>query len=158
MTMSACIDAPVAKVWAVLSDLEAIHLWVPAILRSYCPEQSRGVGAMRVCELAQATLRETIIEWDEGRSFKYRGEGAPMLATATNLWACAPHGSEQTLVTSTAEAVIKGGVFGRALEPLFRPIFTRMGARSLSSLKYLVEHGEPFTGAQRDLPAAAALC
>jgi len=37
LTATACIDAPVHAVWAVLSDLDAIHLWVRAIQHSYCP-------------------------------------------------------------------------------------------------------------------------
>ena len=78
MTGSVCIDAPVEKVWAVLSELEEIPLWVPAIKHAHCPAQRRGVGASRICELKQATILETILEWDEGRSFRYRGEGAPM--------------------------------------------------------------------------------
>ena len=147
MTGSVCIDAPVENVWAVLSDLEAIHVWVPAIRRAYCPARRRGVGAVRVCELGQGTLRETVLEWNEGRSFKYRGDGAPMLETATNLWTVEAHGERQTLVTTTSEAVIKGGLFGRVLEPLMKVMFERMGARSLASLKYLVEHGEPYTSA-----------
>lgn len=79
-----CIDAPVEKVWAVLSSLESIHLWVRSIRHSYCPEASRGVGALRICELKRATIHETIVAWDEGRSFTYRGEGAPMMKSATN--------------------------------------------------------------------------
>jgi hypothetical protein len=54
---TACIDAPVNDVWAVLSDLGAIHVWVRAIERSYCPARERGVGATRVCELKQADRR-----------------------------------------------------------------------------------------------------
>ena len=60
---------------------------------------------MRVCELKQVRIEETIVEWDEGRSFKYRGLGAPMMASATNLWTVEPHG-EQTLVTTTAEVTM----------------------------------------------------
>jgi carbon monoxide dehydrogenase subunit G len=157
MTSSACIDAPPSAVWAVLSDLEAIHLWVESIRRSYCPAQNRGVGALRVCELKQATIRETIIEWTEGRSFKYRGEGAPMMESATNLWTVVPHGN-QTLVTSSAEVKVKGGFFGRLLEPLMKPVFRRLGAQSLAALKYLVEHGQPFSGHAQDLPPAPSLC
>jgi hypothetical protein len=69
-TVSACIDAPVERVWAVLSDLTAIQHWVGAIQHSRCPGQQRGVGALRVCELKRARIEETIIEWDEGRSFR----------------------------------------------------------------------------------------
>lgn len=157
LTVSGCINAPVERVWAVLSDLAAIQHWVGAIQHSYCPGRAQGVGAVRVCELKQARIEETIIEWDEGRAFKYRGVGAPLLASATNLWRVEAHGT-QTLVTSVAEATLKGGLFGRALEVLARPMFRRMGARSLASLKYYVEHGEPFRGPSRDLVPAPSAC
>jgi carbon monoxide dehydrogenase subunit G len=157
MTATACVDAPAEKVWSVLSDLERIHMWVPAIRHSYCPERNRGVGALRVCELKQATIRETVVEWDEGHSFTYRGEGAPLMQTASNRWSVQAYGS-QTLVTSSAEVTIKGGFFGSLLEPLLRPLFNRMGRQSLASLKYLVEHGHPYEGKPGELPHAPALC
>jgi hypothetical protein len=112
---------------------------------------------VRLCELSQGSIRETIVEWDEGRSFAYRGEGAPMLESATNRWSVEERGS-QTLVTSSAEATLAGGVFGRLLEPLMTIMFRRMGAQSLASLKYLVEHGEPYTGPLRDLMPIPASC
>lgn len=157
MTGSVCIDAPAAAVWAVLSDLESIHLWVQSIRHSYCPAQNRGVGAMRVCELKQATIRETIVEWDDGRSFGYRGEGAPILKNATNLWTVEARGT-QTLVTSSAEVVIKGGFLGRLLEPLVRVLAGRLGAQSLAALKYFVEHGHPYPGKAHELAPAPAIC
>jgi uncharacterized membrane protein len=157
LTASACIDAPVERVWAVLSDLAAIQHWVRAIQHAHCPAQSRGVGAVRICELSQARIEETILEWNEGRSFKYRGVGAPMLAEATNLWSLKAHG-DQTLVTSVAEATFKGGILGRALEVLGRPMFSRLARQSLASLKYYVEHGAPFPGRSRDLVPARSAC
>lgn len=158
MTSTVCIDAPVAEVWAILSELEAIPRWVPAIRHAHCPTQRRGVGASRVCELKQATILETIVEWEEGRSFRYRGEGAPMMKTATNLWMVEAHGPTQTLVTSVADAELKGGVLGLLLEPLAKMVFRRMGASSLVSLKYLVEKGHPFVGAPGGLPVAPSAC
>src|SRR5262245_46916609 len=119
LTATVCIDASVDKVWAVLSDLEAIHLWVAAIRRSYCPHQRRGIGALRICELERATIRETIVEWNEGRSFTYRGSGAPMMKSAQNTWSLTAQG-EQTLVTTTAEVQLKGGPFGQLLTPLVK--------------------------------------
>jgi len=157
LTASVCIDAPVERVWAVLSDLAAIRHWVGAIQHAHCPGQPRGVGAVRICELSQARIEETIVEWDEGRSFKYRGVGAPMLASATNLWSVEAHG-EQTLVTSVAEATLKGGALGRALELIAKPMFMQLGTQSLASLKYYVEHGQPFPGRRRDLPPAVGAC
>jgi carbon monoxide dehydrogenase subunit G len=154
MTRSVCIDAPAPAVWAILSDLDAIHVWVDSIKHSHCPAEDRGVGATRVCELSSGTIRETILEWDEGRSFTYRGEGAPMMKRATNRWSIEPQGA-QTLVTSTAEVELKGGVFGLLLQPLVKAMALRLGARSLASLKSLVETGHPLAkGAPvRALPA-----
>ena len=157
MTASVCIDAPVAEVWAVLADLEAIPRWVPAIKRAHCPAERSGVGASRVCELNQATILETVVDWEEGRSFRYRGEGAPMMKTATNLWEVEARGA-QTLVTSTAEAELKGGLFGRLLEPLAGVVFRRLGANSLASLKYLVEHGHPYEGPSHKLLPIQSAC
>lgn len=157
MAQTVCIDAPASAVWAVLSDLESIHLWVEAIRHSHCPDQRRGVGALRVCELSQATIHETVVEWEEGRAFKYRGEGAPMMKTASNRWSVEAHG-EQTLVTSSAEVVAKGGSFGLLLELFMRPVVARMGVRSLASLKYFVEHGHPYPGRVRELGPAPSAC
>jgi hypothetical protein len=114
------------------------------------------VGAVRVCELKQGTVVETILEWDEGRSFTYQGEGAPMMKRATNRWTVEPRGS-QTLVTSTAEVELKGGVVGLLLQPLVKIVASRMGARSLASLKYLVEQGHPYAGGHR-LALAPTAC
>ena len=94
MTGSVCIDAPASRVWAVLSELDSVHLWVESITSSHCPIQNRGVGAMRICELKQATIRETIVEWDEGASFRYEAQGAPMMKRASNTWTVVPEGSE----------------------------------------------------------------
>jgi hypothetical protein len=152
-----CIDAPVDAVWAVLSDLDQIHVWVDAILDSHCPGPDRGVGAVRLCKLERATIRETIVEWEEGRSFTYRGEGAPMMKRAANRWTVEAHGA-QTLVTTTAEVVLKGGVFGVLFQPLVKLVAGRMGARSLASLKFLVEHGHPYRGHPRRLAAAPTGC
>lgn len=145
MSGSVCIDAPPAAVWAVLSDLEKIPLWVRAIRRAHCPGLKVGAGAVRVCELKQATVRETVVQWEEGRSFTYRGEGAPMMKSAVNRWTVGGEGN-QTLVTSFAQVELKGGVFGRLLEPLVKVMSSRLAASSLASLKYLVEQGHPYRG------------
>lgn len=89
MTDSACIDAPVEAVWAVLSELEAIQLWVQAIRRSRCPAQKRGVGALRVCELGQAIIHETIVEWMKAARSLLRAGVRPLPRNAQG----ASHGS-----------------------------------------------------------------
>jgi carbon monoxide dehydrogenase subunit G len=152
VSASVCIDAPAATVWSMLFELESIHLWAPGILRSHCVgTQARGVGAVRMCELrGDIRVRETMVAWNEGQSFAYIGEGAPLMARATNRSEVDPQGS-QTLVTTSAEIALKDGIVGRWCEPLVKPLITRMGAQSLAAFKYLVENGQPYARNTRRL-------
>jgi carbon monoxide dehydrogenase subunit G len=156
---SVCIDAPVSSVWTVLSELESIHVWADPIERSYCVgEHTRGVDAVRVCQLrGNVTVKETIVAWEEGKSFGYVAEGVPLMKRATNFWRVEERGA-QTLVTASSELELKGGVFGRLLEPVLVPIVKRMVPNSLPGLKYLVENGKPYTGSTRKLLPVAASC
>ncbi len=153
-----CIDAPVNKVWDYLSNIGDVILWVPAINKSYCENEfDYGHGAIRICELNKFNLRETFVEWDEGKGFKYVATGAPMLESASNRWSLEARG-EQTLVTSYSEIVVKGGIWGRLLEPLII-LATKLGLpNALAPLKYHVETGKPFVGNAKDLPLAPAFC
>lgn len=141
---SVCINAPKETVWATLSHLEGIQDWVEQIQHSYCVgDQSRGVDAVRVCELGRkVTVRETVIAWEEGTTYTYIGEGVPMVSRAENRWSVQDVGV-RTLVTSSASVELKGGVAGRLLEPVVKVMSDRSAQRSLAALKYLVEHGVP---------------
>lgn len=60
-------------------------------------------------------------------------------------------------MTTSAEVELKGGVFGLVLVPLVKLMSARLGAQSLASLKYLVENGQPYVGAE-PLARAPAGC
>jgi hypothetical protein len=63
------------------------------------------------------TIKERWFAWDEARSFAYEGIGVPLLARARDTWTVIPAG-DQTLLTSQAEVVLKGGRMGQLLEPI----------------------------------------
>jgi len=153
-----CIEAPIEKVWKYLSAVENVTLWVPAINKAWCEtETNRGIGAERVCELDKFSVRETFVEWEEGESFKYVATGAPMIKSASNRWSLEAVDG-QTLVTSYSEIVVKGGIFGRLLEPLIF-LATKFGfPNALAPLKYHVETGKAFEGNPKDLPLAPIFC
>jgi hypothetical protein len=65
---------------------------------------------------------------------------------------------DQTLLTSQAEVVLKGGPFGRLLEPFVAYHLKRIGPRTLAAFKYLVEHGEPPKVKHARLPRVATAC
>jgi hypothetical protein len=156
---SVCIEAPPHEVWARLAALEQIKLWSEAVLDARCDgERSQGVGAQRSCDLIGGmTIKERWVEWDEGRSFKYEGEGIPLIRHASNRWSVRPEG-DRTLLTSEAEVVLKGGLVGRLLEPLLAPPVRRAGSKTLAAFKYLVEHGEPPGVRHSKLPPAPPAC
>jgi hypothetical protein len=156
---SVCIDAPPSAVWGALARIEDIQLWSEAVRSSRCEGRcTRGVGAERTCDLAGGiTIRERWVAWDEGRSFTYEGLGLPLVATARNTWTVIPQG-ERTLLTTTAEVVIKGGPAGRLLEPLLRLQTKRMAPRTLAAFRYLVEHGEPPTVKHAKLLPIPVVC
>jgi len=157
-SVSVCIDASALRVWEQLARLEDLRLWSEDVVDARCEGLSAGVGAKRTCDLrAGVTTRERWVAWDEGRSFTYEGSGIPMVTYASNQWTVEP-ASDQTLLVSQATVVLKGGRFGRLLEPLVRMQIRRVGRRTLAAFAYLVEHGEPPTVRHSRLPRRAAAC
>jgi len=156
---SVCIEAPADEVWARLARLADIQLWSEAVVQARCEGPiSQGIGAERTCDLRGGiTIKERWLAWEEGRSFTYEGVGIPLVARAENEWTVHVEG-EATLLTSRAEVVLKGGLFGKLLEPIVSYQFNRIGPRTLAAFKYLVEHGEPPPGKHSKLPKIPVAC
>ena len=158
LNSSICIDAPPERVWQALSQLEDVQVWVDVVSSAECGEVTQGVGAKRTCDLkGNITIEETWLAWDEGRSFTYEATGMPMIRQATNTWTVHPEGNK-TLLTSEAKLEVKGGVFGRLLEPFIRIQLNRIGPDSLANFKYLVEYGEPPPSGNSEYLPAPATC
>lgn len=155
---SVCVNAPTNKVWRYLSDVENINLWVTTIKTAYSPTDAKsGLGIERICKLDKFDVNEIFVEWNEGIGFKYIATGAPMIKSASNKWSIEAVGDE-TLITSYSEIIVKGGIFGRLLEPVIF-LATRFAfPNALAPLKYLIENDRPFNGNARDLPKALAFC
>ena len=159
LVASACIEAPVAAVWARLARIEEIALWSEQVVRARCVGPvSRGVGAVRVCDLVGGmTITERWVDWEEGRSFTYEGEGIGVLRRARNRWSVIPQG-ERTLLVTEAEVEFVGGPFRWVLAPLLAPVLRRMAPNALAGFAYLVEHGEPYAGKAAALPRVRVSC
>jgi len=157
--MSACIEASTDQVWNVLSDISNVNLWVDPIISATCESDiKRGVGAIRVCELkGNMTIKEKWVKWDEGNSFTYQADETSFFKSATNKWTLKLD-KGKTLITTESDVVLKGGVFGKILEPPMYLVSKKMGADSLAALKYLVETGKPFNKKFSKLPRVAISC
>ena len=156
---TACIDASVADVWKVLSNIEDVSQWVDPIQKSYCSgELKKGVGAKRICELkGNITIYEKWIDWQEGKSFTYQGFDIPLTKSAKNTWSVQQEG-DKTLLISEAEIELKGGIFGKLLEPIMLLVSKKMAADSFAAFKYLVEQGKPFKGKVSSLARVPVSC
>jgi len=156
---SACIDASLETTWTFLSDLENISSWSETVLSSECKgERKKGIGAERTCRISKSTfITERWTSWKEGESYTYEGFDLPLVKSAKNTWSVKAENGK-TLLTTESELVLKGGIFGRILEPLMLYISNRMGSDALSAFKYLVENGQPYAGKHSSLPRTIANC
>jgi hypothetical protein len=69
------------------------------------------------------------------------GEEAPLMKRATKNWSVEERGSH-TLVTTSPEVELNGGIFWPLVEPLRAAIAKHMGARSLAGFKVFVENAD----------------
>ncbi len=159
ITGTACIEASPEKVWKFLSDIENMPLWSESVLSAKCTgELKRGVGAERTCNLKNnITIVERWVSWNEGSSFTYEGFNLPLVKSAKNTWSLISENGKTLLITES-EVVLKGGIFGRLLEPLMRFIATKIGSDALAAFKYLVENEQPFEGKHSLLPRVPIAC
>ena len=159
MKTSACINASPETTWNVLADIENIYLWSEPVLSSKCKgTQKSGVGTERVCEIGKnVVITERWIEWVDGVSYTYEGFNLPLVKSAKNTWSVKVE-KRKTLLTSHYEIVLKGGIFGKLLEPLMLLISKKLGSDALAAFKYLVENGKPYEGKHSNLPRVSAFC
>ncbi len=159
MKNSACINASPETTWKFLADLENISSWSEAVLSSECKgERKKGIGAERTCRIGKGTvITERWISWREGESYTYEGFDLPLVKSAKNTWTVET-ANGKTLLTTESEVVLKGGIFGRVLEPIMLFISKKMGSDALAAFKFLVENGRPYQGKHSSLPRVSATC
>ncbi len=99
----ATIDAPVERVWSVLSDFGAISSWAPNVDHScLLSDQTEGVGAVRRIQSERRTVVETIETWDPGAMLSYQITGLPpIIRSVTTTWRLEPAGESTNVVLVT---------------------------------------------------------
>ncbi len=159
LVMSACIEAQKDQVWNILADITNVHLWVDPIISASCEGGVKnGIGTIRTCHLkGNMVVKEKWVQWNEGDSFTYHAESMSIIKSAINKWTV-KSSNGKTLVITESEVVLKGGIFGKILEPAMYLISKKMGADSLAALKYLVETGKPFEKKFSKLPRVPTAC
>lgn len=114
------VDAPPKRVWEVLTRLDALQDYDPAIARATClPGASSGPGAARQCDLlAGGWFREQVTVWEPhcAVAFELRECTLPVRRLRHH-YTLTPEGSG-TRVEQRMEYELKYGVVGRVLDAL----------------------------------------
>jgi uncharacterized protein YndB with AHSA1/START domain len=142
------IDAPVAAVWRVLADIEAVQHYNPTVASARCTSSAReGLGATRHCDLKpKGWVKERVTVWEAGRSLG--------LDVAESEWPIvfmrwrtdlSAEGSG-TLVVQDLDYKVKFGPLGRLLDGLvMRRKLDRGVSEVFAGLKRYVED-QPASG------------
>ncbi len=149
VSMSARIAAPPEKVWEVLADYPNVYQWVPYIKHSRATTaHTSGIGAGRACQIPGfGETDERVIEWDEGRSFRYeiQSSGGP-IKRASNRWTVRKEAGG-SLVQVDFEGEMRYGPLGALMARIMvGPMMKRMIGQALDGLRRRVLTGEHVHG------------
>ncbi len=111
---SASIEASTDVTWKVLSDIEN-----------------------------NITTAEHWATWNDGTSFGGESFSTPLIKSVNNTWSLLSQNGKTVLKTES-RIILRGGVFGKLLEPFMRSMVNRMAAEALAGFKFLVENGHSF--------------
>jgi hypothetical protein len=157
-TAEIIVNLPREQVWARLRDLGKAHYYVPGLTDTrFTTQQREGVGTSRkVYQKGMAPLDETVIEWNDGYSFKLRlhnGDKPPVIFTeAFFTYAIEEAGPNATLFKPSLTYTLRWGAFGRLLDKLFmHSTSCKMQERLVRSFKQYYETGEPSNPAFKNL-------
>lgn len=162
------IDAPVARVWAVLADVPAQPRWMRDLVRvQLIGDQPLGVGSRAVGDIQMFGFRQSdpieVIAFEPPRHYAVKHLGAFRGTGGFRLRSLAGGGTHvawREELLPTPEAMPGAGVLygmpvvgapcrslaGRVLglvDPLFGPVFELVFRADLRRLKRLVETGQP---------------
>lgn len=145
------INAPIEKVWHVISDIGAIQKYSPDVLRSYCTsDKKKGVGVTRHCDLTSGvTLEERVIGWNKMDMLAieiYKGEGILLrLLKSLVVKIILLSDNNFTEVTQIMEYKIKNGILGNLLRGFVEKSLDKSNRHTLVGLKHYIETGEEIT-------------
>ncbi|NQU37807.1 MAG: SRPBCC family protein [Actinobacteria bacterium] len=140
---SVTIDAPTARVWAVLADVGSIADWNDGVQESHLIDSSNttGLGAKRFCGLGGKNfLHESVVTFDDERALTMRIDETNLPFKSADIHFTLAPVNAQTRVTVSPVYVLKYGVLGQIMNKLMVAKKYRSGMVDLlNGLKQHVE-------------------
>jgi uncharacterized protein YndB with AHSA1/START domain len=151
------IHAPIARVWNVIADFGNEHIWVSGMKICRRDTAQVGVGTSRFCELnmpvmGRTEVKETLVEFDPGRSMAYELEGAagPFVEAASR-WTLQAIGFGMTRIKVEGKFRAKNWAARTLVWPLAKPMIVRLTQRTLGELEaYLASEAKAVSEAFSD--------
>ena len=155
---SLVIPAPASRVWSVISDYSNIQVFHPFVESvDQLAEIDRGLGASRRCNLyGKPSVTETVVEWDEGRSFVVSSSHQPIVGEVTGGMLVEPIDERTSRVTVDASYSTAWGILGKALDVLLLRVGVGYALnRVRKSLQHHMETGELIGRSGKSVAASA---
>jgi uncharacterized protein YndB with AHSA1/START domain len=139
------IAAPIARVWALVSDVTTVERWHPAVRTADLLSASRvGVGATRRCNFYDgSSVREEVVEAEEGARVRLRITefSAPLNVLEAEL-VLVPVADGSAQVDFILHFEVKWGPLGRLMGALMvQREMAKVAARALAGLAHHAETG-----------------
>jgi len=142
---SITINAPLSKVWQVLSDFNDVYTWAPTVTHSYgLNTKKQQIGAARHCEIKGfGGIDEVITQWEEKSGFTYTVSDLGPLTGAQSRWNIEQVGVHKTKLTIELAYNLKFSIIGKLLHSLMmRSKLSESIDLTLMAVKNRVESGK----------------
>lgn len=139
------INAPLKKVWQVMSDFNDVYTWAPTVTHSSgLNEKNNQVGAGRHCEIEGfGAIDEIVTEWKENQGFTYSISNLGPLTLGVSRWSIKELADNKTTITVEFGYELRFSLIGKLLHKLVMRRKLEAGLPdTLNALKVRVESGK----------------
>lgn len=142
---SITINAPLSKVWHVLSDFNDVYTWAPTVTHSSAlDDKNNQVGAGRHCKIEGfGAIDEVITQWQENKGFTYSISDLGPLTKGLSRWTLIELAENKTTIKVEFGYELRFSLIGKLLHKLVMRGKLEAGLPdTLKALKTRVESGK----------------
>jgi len=139
------INAPLTKVWQILSDFNDVYTWAPTVTHSSgLDERTNQIGAGRHCKIEGfGAIDEVITQWQENKGFTYTISDLGPLTGGLSRWTLTQESQNKTSIKVEFAYNLRFSFIGKLLHKLVMRRKLAAGLPdTLKALKKRVESGK----------------